>query len=56
MMKEKGFQFADVTHEIKEIAGGPKLVHLTFTHGRRAQGQDPARSTSSATRRSATAR
>jgi outer membrane protein insertion porin family len=30
MLKEKGFQFADVTHEIKEVAGGPKLVHLTF--------------------------
>ena len=31
MMKEKGFQFAEVTHEIKEMPGGPKLVHLTFT-------------------------
>jgi outer membrane protein insertion porin family len=30
MLKEKGFQFADVTHEIKEVPGGPKLVHLTF--------------------------
>jgi len=30
MMKEKGFQFATVTPEIKEISGGPKLVHLTF--------------------------
>ncbi|PYR13338.1 MAG: hypothetical protein DMF99_01650 [Acidobacteria bacterium] len=30
MMKEKGFQFASVTPEIKEISGGPKLVHLTF--------------------------
>jgi outer membrane protein insertion porin family len=30
MMKEKGFQFASVTHEIKEVAGGPKLIHLTF--------------------------
>ena len=30
MMKEKGFQFATVTPEIKEIPGGPKLVHLTF--------------------------
>ena len=30
MMKEKGFQFANVTHEIKEVPGGPKLVHLTF--------------------------
>ena len=30
MLREKGFQFADVTHEIKEVPGGPKLVHLTF--------------------------
>jgi outer membrane protein insertion porin family len=30
MLKEKGFQFAEVTHEIKELPGGPKLVHLTF--------------------------
>ena len=30
MMKEKGFTDAEVTHEIKEVAGGPKLVHLTF--------------------------
>ena len=30
MMKEKGFQNAEVTHEIKEVPGGPKLVHLTF--------------------------
>jgi outer membrane protein insertion porin family len=30
MMKEKGFQSAVVTHDIKEVAGGPKLVHLTF--------------------------
>ena len=30
MLREKGFQFANVTHEIKESPGGPKLVHLTF--------------------------
>ena len=30
MLKEKGFRDAEVTPEIKEIAGGPKLVHLTF--------------------------
>lgn len=30
MLREKGFQFATVTPEIKEIPGGPKLVHLTF--------------------------
>lgn len=31
LMKEKGFQFANVSHEIKELPGGPKLVHLTFS-------------------------
>ena len=30
MMKDEGFQDAEVTHEIKEVAGGPKLVHLIF--------------------------
>jgi outer membrane protein insertion porin family len=30
MLREKGFQFAGVTHEIKEIPGGPKLIHITF--------------------------
>jgi outer membrane protein insertion porin family len=30
MLREKGFQFAEVTPEIKEIQGGPKLVHVTF--------------------------
>jgi outer membrane protein insertion porin family len=30
MLREKGFQFANVTHEIKEIPGGPKLIHITF--------------------------
>jgi hypothetical protein len=31
MMREKGFQYADVKPEIQEISGsGPKLVHLTF--------------------------
>src|SRR4051812_12185511 len=30
MLREKGFQFADVKPEIKEIPGGPKLVHVTF--------------------------
>ncbi len=27
---EKGYQFADVKPAIKELPGGPKLVHLTF--------------------------
>jgi len=30
MLKEKGFQFSSVTHEIQPVAGGPKLVNLTF--------------------------
>ena len=31
MLREKGFPDAKVKHEIKELAGTPKLVHLTFT-------------------------
>ncbi len=30
MMSAKGFQYAKVSHEIKPMSGGPKLVHLTF--------------------------
>ncbi|MEQ1869135.1 MAG: BamA/TamA family outer membrane protein [Vicinamibacterales bacterium] len=30
MMKDKGFQSAEVTHELKDAAGGPKLVNITF--------------------------
>ncbi len=30
MLREKGFQFANVSHDIKEIPGGPKLIHITF--------------------------
>ena len=30
MMKEKGFQAAEISHEIKPVEGGPKLVHVTF--------------------------
>jgi outer membrane protein insertion porin family len=30
MLKAEGFQFSNVTHEVKELPGGPKLVHLTF--------------------------
>jgi outer membrane protein insertion porin family len=30
MLREKGFQFADVKHEIVDVGGAPKLVHLTF--------------------------
>ena len=31
IMREKGFQFAEVRPEIEELPGGPKLVKLTFT-------------------------
>jgi outer membrane protein insertion porin family len=30
LMKEEGFQDAEVTHEIRPLEGGPKLVHLVF--------------------------
>jgi hypothetical protein len=30
LMHEKGFQYAVVTHTIRELPGGPKLIHLTF--------------------------
>jgi len=30
MFAEKGYEFAKVTHTIAEVAGGPKLVNLTF--------------------------
>jgi outer membrane protein insertion porin family len=30
MMREKGFQFAEVRPDIEELSGGPKLVKLTF--------------------------
>ncbi len=30
MMKEKGFQSAEVTHEITDATGGPKLVNVRF--------------------------
>ncbi len=30
MWAEKGFQFAEVTHEIIPLAGGPRVVQLTF--------------------------
>ncbi|HVL65907.1 MAG TPA: BamA/TamA family outer membrane protein [Vicinamibacterales bacterium] len=30
MYAEKGYQFAEVKPTIREVAGGPKLVHLTF--------------------------
>src|SRR5882672_726885 len=30
MLKEKGFQNAEVTPEIQTMAGGPKIIHLTF--------------------------
>jgi outer membrane protein insertion porin family len=33
MMAEKGFTNADVKHTITSVAGGPKLVNITFTVG-----------------------
>jgi outer membrane protein insertion porin family len=30
LMAEKGFQSAEVTHEVKALPEGPKLIHLTF--------------------------
>jgi len=33
MMTEEGFTDADVSHEITEVAGGPKLVNVTFQIG-----------------------
>ncbi len=30
LLLEKGFQFATVSHQITELPGAPKLVHLTF--------------------------
>jgi outer membrane protein insertion porin family len=30
MMAEKGYQAAEVTHKIEPVAGGPKLVNVTF--------------------------
>jgi outer membrane protein insertion porin family len=30
MMAEKGFQAAEVTHSVTPVAGGPKLVNVTF--------------------------
>ena len=31
MMADKGFTDANVSHEVTELAGGPKLVNVTFT-------------------------
>ena len=31
MFGEKGYQFAEVSHEITPLAGGPKVVQMTFT-------------------------
>ena len=31
MLAEKGYHDGRVTHEMKDVGGGPKLVHLTFT-------------------------
>ena len=54
MFAEKGYEFASVSHTISEVAGGPKLVNLTFKP-RRGPKSRCATSTSSATRRPPTA-
>ena len=41
MMKEKGFQSAEVTHEIKEVSGRTQARARHLQHERRAEGQDP---------------
>ena len=33
MMAEKGFTNAEITHRVTAVAGGPKLVNVTFTIG-----------------------
>ena len=48
MMAEKGFTNAEVSHKITPVAGGPKLVNVTFTSAR-ARRSRSASSTSSAT-------
>ena len=30
LFADEGYQFAEVTHKVTPVAGGPKLVHLTF--------------------------
>jgi hypothetical protein len=32
-MAEKGFTNAEVGHKVSPVAGGPKLVNVTFTVG-----------------------
>ena len=55
MMAEKGFTNAEVEHKVAPVAGGPKLVNVTFNV---SEGQKSrfATSSSSATPRRATAR
>ena len=51
MFAEKGYQFAEISHEITPYLGGSKLVELTFPHGSGAQGPEWPTSRSSGTRR-----
>ena len=46
LLSEKGYQFAEVTHEIKPMPGGPKLVHLSFVMNEGPEGPASARSSS----------
>ena len=51
MLAEKGYLDGRVTHTLKEVPGGPKLVNLTLQHLRRAAVQDSRHRVRSATRR-----
>jgi hypothetical protein len=43
IMREKGFQFAEVHPEIEQLPGGPKLVKLTFKMDDGPEGPDQER-------------
>ena len=55
MMAEKGFTNAEVSHQVTPVAGGPKLVNVTFMVGEGPEDQDSRRRVRRQTRRSATA-
>ena len=40
-MAEKGFQFAEVTHEVEPLPGGPEAGQRDVRRQRRPEGQDP---------------
>jgi hypothetical protein len=43
MMAEKGFTNAEIGHKVAPVAGGPKLVNVTFTVGEGSEDQDSGR-------------